>query len=283
MRNSVSFFLPFALLLTAPGAFAEDLEPPAPSTSATPVSAGDGPEASAASPPTSEGATDSAPPATATAAEAAPPAPPSPPVAPPLASQESLLRPTLSHFASAARLDRYAESALGFTGAGALFGVGFAAEAPDMTWSHALWVASGITALGSLANLFVPSEIEALERQARTLSDSELERRWAELAQKAKVMRRAGAVFGGLVGAASITLGVLAFEGELGTLTDDQRRAVGSVLVAGGAIGVTQSAVEWFVPTPVERGFALAGGRRRVALSGAPSPSGFYLSVTGAF
>lgn len=281
MRNSVSFFLPFALLLTAPGAFAEEGEPLAPPTGSQPASAVDSAEAAAASPPVSEGITASAPLSTASAVEPEPAEPPSP--APPRAIQESPLRPTLGHFASAARLDRYAESALGFTGAGALFGVGFAAEAPDMTWSHALWVASGITALGSLANLFVPSEIEALERQAGTLSDSELERRWAELAKKAKVMRRAGAVFGGLVGAASITLGVLAFEGELGTLTDDQRRAVGSVLVAGGAIGVTQSAVEWFVPTPVERGFALAGGRRRVALSGAPSPSGFYLSVTGAF
>jgi len=205
------------------------------------------------------------------------------PTPPPAAPPPSALRLTLTHFSSAARLDRYAESAFGFAAAGGLFGVGFAAEAPDMTWSHALWVASGITALGSLANLFVPSDIEALQQGAGNLSDGELERRWAVLAQKAKVMRRGGAVFSGLVGVTSITLGILAFEGELGTLTDDQRLALGSALVAGGALGVTEGAVDWFVPTPVERGFALASGPRRVALSAAPSPTGVYLSIAGAF
>jgi len=215
------------------------------------------------------------------------PAPPPPSAAavpaPAPPSTGAPVRPTLSHFAGAARLDRYGESALGFAAAGGLFGVGFAAEAPDMTWSHVLWVASGVTALGSLGNLLVPSELEQLERQSGTLTDDELQRRWQKLAEKAKVMRRAGAVVGGLMAVTSITLGILTFEGELGTLTSDQRLALGSALVAGGAIGVTQSAVEWFVPTPVERGFALTGGPRRVALSGAPSPNGFHLSLAGTF
>jgi len=219
------------------------------------------------------------------AEDAAPPSAPAPPpaAAPPAPHSGAPLRPTLTQFAATGRLERYGESAFGFTAAGALFGVGFAAEAPDMTWSHALWVASGITALGSLGNLLVPSDIELLEHKSGTLSDEELQRRWQKLAEKAKVRRRTGAVVGSLLGVTSITLGILTFEGELGTLTDDQRRALGSTLVAGGAIGVTESAVEWFVPTPVERGFALVGGPRRVALSGAPSPNGFYLSLAGSF
>ncbi len=181
------------------------------------------------------------------------------------------------------RLRRYSESALGLTGAGVLFGVGFAAEAPDMTWSHALWVTSGIVALGSIANLLVPSELEGLERSSATLTEQELERRWERLAHKALVGRRVEAALGGLFGIASVSLGVLAFEGELGTLTEDQQRIIGSVLIGGGALGIAESAVQWFVPTPIETGFALAQTRPKVSLASSPSPNGFHMSLTGSF
>lgn len=284
MKNRSCFFLPLSLLLTAPGAFAQEEAPSGP-----PAEAGEPPDEPASSSSMSPPPAAEPPPASAASSpEDAPAEAASRPASrdtrlPRAPEPDGALRPTLGVYAGTARLNRFGETALGLTAAGTLFGVGFAAEAPDMTWSHALWVASGVVALGSVANLFVPSDLEDLQNQSGQLSDAELERRWGELAQQAKVMRRTGAVVGGLLGAASITLGVLAFEGELGALTDDQRRALGSVLVAGGALGGTQGAVDWFLPTPVERGFAVASTRQRFALAGAPSPTGFHLSLTGAF
>jgi hypothetical protein len=201
----------------------------------------------------------------------------------PEANSKSSLRPVLARVAAETQLRRYGESALGLTGAGVLFGVGFAAEGPDMTWSHALWVTSGVIALGSVANLLVPSELEKLEQSSSTLSDAEIERRWQRLAEKARVTRRVEAVVGGLLGVASVSLGVLAFEGELGTLTEDERLILGSVLVGGGALGITKGAVQWFIPTPLESGFALATARPRISVAGVPSPNGFHMSLTGTF
>lgn len=189
----------------------------------------------------------------------------------------------LTEVASTARIRRFGEGALGLTASGALFGVGFAAEGSDMTWSHVLWVTGGIAALGSVATFLVPSEIEILDCDGKNLSEDELEERWKKLAHQEFVRRRAGAIAGGLLGAASITLGILAFEGELGSLDDEQRRILGSVLVSGGALGITKGVVDWFLPTPTESGFALAKKAERVALGGAPSPTGFQLSLSGAF
>lgn len=214
MRILTSSLLPLSLLM-ASGAFAEEQPvPEAPSQTEQPPSA-----ASAEPAPDPEPATTPASPA-----NALPSGVSSPPPRLSEPSSEVSLRPVLAHVADQTRLHRYTESALGLAGAGALFGVGFVAEGPDMTWSHALWVTSGIIALGSVANLFIPSELENLERSSSTLSEQELERRWQKLAQKARVARKVEAVFGGLLGVASISLGVLAFEGELGSLTDDERR-----------------------------------------------------------
>lgn len=278
MRESLRFLSPLSLLLLSPGALAEDLAEPPPAETTTVAAPEDSEKPRAPSDPApsqeAHTPTDSASPTRLPAAE---------PASPLASKTESALRPMLSEVASAERLRRYGEGALGLAASGALFGIGFAAEAPDMTWSHALWVASGIAALGSVATIFLPSEMETLEHRGKALSDDALEKRWEELAHKAKVERRVGAVLGGLVGAASITFGILAFEGEIGSLTDDQRRIVGSVLVSGGALGITKGAMEWFVPSPVETGFALAKTRPQLSFGGAPSPTGFHLSLAGAF
>jgi hypothetical protein len=106
---------------------------------------------------------------------AEPAAPPSEPLAMPI-------RPLLEHFAHQEALHRYGEGAMGLAGSGVLLGAGFAAAPHDSTWSTVLWISSGVVALGSIGRLFVPSELEGLERESAGLSEQQLRARWRELA-----------------------------------------------------------------------------------------------------
>jgi hypothetical protein len=196
---------------------------------------------------------------------------------------QSRVRTVLAHSAGEERVRRYAEGALGLAGSGALIGVGFAAEGPDMTWSHALWISSGVAGLASLAHIIFPGEIEVMQHKFTRLSDEKLLANWGRLARRAKVERQVGAVFGGLLGATTIVFGGLVLDGQLGDLTDEQRRIFGTTLLAGGSIGVVESATEWFVPSPIESGYSLASPRENLSFSMAPTPSGLALGLSGAF
>lgn len=209
--------------------------------------------------------------------EAAPSSEPAP------ASSAPFLRRVLVETAAQERRVRFSEGLLGLTGAGALFGTGFAAEGPDMTASHWLWVSSGIVALGSLTSFFIPSPFEHFAREANGKSEADLRKRWGELAEQARVERRAGAVLGALVGGAAIALGVLTLEDQVWNLSSDARLIVGTGLVSGGAFGVTKGAIDWFLPTSVERGYRLVAEPPKLALSLAGAPQGFGLGVKGVF
>jgi hypothetical protein len=178
---------------------------------------------------------------------------------------------------------RYGESVVGLAGSGVLVGAGFAVEPHDKTWSSVLWVTGGVVALGSIASLLMPSELEKLERNAAQLSDEELRARWAELARAKFLERRAGAVVGALFGATGIVLGGMVMDGEWGKLNEDTRRWVGLGLITSGALGVVESGVQWFVPSPIEVGFDVAQSPPSVAFAVAPSPTGVSLAIAGAF
>lgn len=189
----------------------------------------------------------------------------------------------LEHYAREEAFFRMGEAGVGLVSAGALFGAGFAAEGEDMTWSHALWVGSGVAVVGSLARLLVPSELEHLASDSQTLSDEQLREKWRELSERALVERRTGAVFGALIGATSLTFGALVMGDEIGDLADDHRKILGTALLAGGGIGVAESVVDWFVPSSTERGFALVDEAPRVQMTAAPAPGGFSVGVQGVF
>ncbi|HSC86365.1 MAG TPA: hypothetical protein VLC09_03815 [Polyangiaceae bacterium] len=178
---------------------------------------------------------------------------------------------------------RMVEGLAGLTSAGALFGIGFAAEGPDMTWSHVAWVSSGVIGVGSLLSLVIPSDEEKLAGEAGMLNDEQLRARFHQLAEEARLERQVGAVFGSLVGAAGITAGVLVLEEEWGDMSNDSRLVLGSSLVASGALAVTGSLTMLFLPTAVERGDALLEPPKRLAFSAAPLPNGASVSLSGTF
>lgn len=200
-----------------------------------------------------------------------------------LPAQSVPIRPVLSHFSHHEGLHRYGQGAVGLAGSGVLIGAGFAVEPHDRTWASVLWITGGVVALGSIASFLLPSELEKLQRNAADLSDEELRSRWAELARARFFERRAGAVVGALFGATSIVIGGLVMDGEIGELKDDTRRWVGLGLITSGAMGVVDSGVSWFVPSPIEVGFDVVQSRPGLGFALAPSPTGVSLAVAGEF
>ncbi len=203
----------------------------------------------------------------------------------PRASEKPFLRRALDASADAEAARRFSEGTVGLVSAGVLFGFGFAAEGPDMTLSHALWVGSGIAAAGSLAALFVRTELERLRDEAPALGDRDLRRRWKRLADKAKVVRKTGAVVGVLFGGAAVTTGALVLSGELGSFDAEAETILGAALVSSGALTMGDSLVSWFVPTSVERGYQLIEQptKPRFSVSAAPLPGGGAVSLSGRF
>jgi hypothetical protein len=178
---------------------------------------------------------------------------------------------------------RYAESVGGLVASGALLGVGFAAQGEDMTWSHSLWVASGIVGVGSLVQLFVPSRLERLAMESETSSDAKLRADWQKIVDDRKAERRFGAVVGSLVGVAGIVVGTVVLNGEGGDLSSDSRKILGTTLVVGGGASVVDGVVNWFLPTALERDFAMLKESKALSFSAAPTLGGATASVTGAF
>jgi hypothetical protein len=58
---------------------------------------------------------------------------------------------------------------------------------------------------------------------------------------------------------------------------------VGWGLIASGALGVVESAVQWVVPSPLEVGAELAASPPELGFAVAPTGAGFVLAVTGEF
>ena len=191
----------------------------------------------------------------------------------------------LAVYVESARAQRLAESGVGLAASGALFGLGFATEGPDMTLSHWLWGSSAIVAAGSLINFAVRSDLERLSRQGQSLEDAELRRRWRELAVRMRKERKFGSVLGGLLAATSAVFGGLVLAEEIGSFDEDDRLILGTTLLTGGALGVSDSVVQWFVPTPAERGYLSleASQRPTVSLQAVPLAGGGFVGVRGAF
>jgi hypothetical protein len=206
-----------------------------------------------------------------------------PPVPTPPPEPALRVHDVLAHTAAQEGRARIGESALGFTASGGLVGAGFAAQGPDMTWSHWLWVLGGVTGAASLANAFARTPIEKLAHHGAALTDEELRARWGKLSHAARIERKVGAVFGVLVGGAAIAFGVVALEDLDSDLSNDARLILGTSLVSGGALGITKGVVDWFVPSHVERGFQLVSNPRRVSFCLAPTPNGFGASMAGTF
>ena len=194
------------------------------------------------------------------------------------------LRRALAESACSEATTRFTDGAIGLATAGALFGVGFAAEGDDMTWSHALWVSSGVVGVASVLALIVPTDLESLARDSEGKTDAELRAEWKKIAEAALVERRTGAVVGSLLGTAAVIGGAVVLDGE-GDFSQDNRTILGTSLVAGGALTVANGLVHWFVPSAVERDFSLvqASSDVQLSFSAAPTPGGAAVSVTGVF
>jgi hypothetical protein len=193
------------------------------------------------------------------------------------------VRPLLAHFARQEGLRRYGEGAVGIAGGAVLVGAGFAADKWDSAWSYAFWISGGVVALGSIASFFVPSELERLAQSGTNLSDQQLRAQWGELARTRRLERRAGAVLGALLGATGTVLGGLVLDRKLGEFERDSRRIYGSSLVASGALGLVESAVHWFVPSPIEVGYGVVDSRPALAFAAAPTNNGLVMALAGAF
>jgi hypothetical protein len=179
---------------------------------------------------------------------------------------------------------RLQEGSLGIIAGGALVGAGFVADGPNHSWAHSLWIGSGISALGGLAVLLIKSDVEKLYDDSAHLSEGELRQRFRAIAESAKVERRVGAVFSGLVGGAGIAVGALAIDRQFSELNEDQAKLVGGGLIVAGTSAAGEALFRWFVPTPIERGEKLAEeSSLRVTASATPLPGGAAFQVAGSF
>lgn len=194
------------------------------------------------------------------------------------------LRRALATSACSEGVTRLTDGAIGLATAGALFGIGFAAEGDDMTWSHALWVSSGVVGVASVLGLIVPTDLESLARDSEGKTDAELRAEWKKIAEAALVERRTGAVVGSLIGTAAVIGGAVVLDGE-GDFSQDNRTIFGTSLVATGALSIANGLVHWFVPSTVERDYSLvqASSDVQLSFSAAPTPGGAAVSVTGVF
>lgn len=167
------------------------------------------------------------------------------------------VRRVLEPYAREAAARRYTGSATGLVSAGALLGIGFAAQGPDMTASHWLWASSAVVGLGSIGGFFARSELEELRDDGRTLDDEELRQRWRKVAEETRTARHVGAIFSTTLGVASIVTGTVFMASDVGDLAPDDRTALGSVLLTGGALSIAGGITAWFTPSPAETGYTI--------------------------
>ncbi|HKO53647.1 MAG TPA: hypothetical protein VJV79_38325, partial [Polyangiaceae bacterium] len=108
---------------------------------------------------------------------------------------------------------------------------------------------------------------------------------WKKMAEARKCERRAGAVFGGALGTTGVVLGALVLDDQFGDFSDDNRKILGTALIAGSALTVGQAVVDWIVPSPIERGYARleATPGPTIAFSAGPTAGGASVGLSGTF
>jgi len=198
----------------------------------------------------------------------------------------------------AAVLDRYARDAhetritnawWSVGGGAALVTSGLITVSGDHeSWGHFVWIAGGVSILGGLVQLFLPSDLEQLESASggRTpgYSPGTLEGAWKVKADAARTERHVVGVIDLSAGAVSITAGSLLAAG-VGDMSHSDRVgwSVGS-FVAGGLLTLG-GVVTLLVPSNTEKGYQIAfpAPSLRVDVGVAPAPGGGTLQLTGSF
>lgn len=156
------------------------------------------------------------------------------------------------------------------------------------SWGHLVWISGGVSLLGGLAQLFIPSELERLESESggRTpdYSPSALDAAWKAKADGERTMRHVAGITNLSAGAAGITAGSLLAAG-VGDMSHSDRVgwSVGC-FVAGGLLTLG-GVVTLLVPSDTERGYHIAfpPPSVRVDVGVAPAPGGGTLQLSGSF
>jgi hypothetical protein len=158
----------------------------------------------------------------------------------------------------------------------------------DDGWGHFVWIAGGVSMLGGLVQLFVPSDLERLESESggRTpgYSPGALDAAWKSKAHEARTLRHVAGIADLGAGAVSITAGSL-FAAGVGDMSHSDRLgwSVGC-FVAGGLLTLGGIAT-LLVPSNTEQGYQMAfpGSSVRVDVGVAPAPGGGMWQLSGSF
>lgn len=158
----------------------------------------------------------------------------------------------------------------------------------DDSWGHFVWIAGGVSMLGGLMQLFLPSDLERLESESggRTsgYTPGALEAAWKVKADEARTMRHVAGITDLSAGAISLTAGSL-FAAGVGDVSHSDRLgwSVGC-FVAGGLLTLG-GVVTLLVPSNTEKGYHIAfpGPPLRMDVGVAPAPGGGTLQLTGSF
>jgi hypothetical protein len=195
----------------------------------------------------------------------------------------------LDRYARDAHDDRVTNAWWSMGGGAALVASGLiSVYGQDDSWGHFVWIAGGVSMLGGLMQLFVPSELERLESESggRTpgYSPSALDAAWKAKADEARTMRHIAGITDLSAGAVGITAGSL-FAAGVGDMSHSDRLgwSVGC-FVAGGLLTLGGVAT-LLVPSHAEKGYQVAfpGPSVRVDMGVAPAPGGGTLQLTGSF
>ncbi|HEU4577099.1 MAG TPA: hypothetical protein VFS67_02520 [Polyangiaceae bacterium] len=158
----------------------------------------------------------------------------------------------------------------------------------DDSWGHFVWIAGGVSMLGGLMQLFIPSDLERLEREsggrAPGYSPGALDAAWKAKADEARTLRHVAGIADLSAGALGITAGSLLAAG-VGDLNHSDRLgwSVGS-FVAGGLLTLG-GVVTLLVPSSTEKGYQIAfpASAVRMDVALAPAPGGGTLQLSGSF
>jgi hypothetical protein len=158
----------------------------------------------------------------------------------------------------------------------------------DDSWGHFVWIGGGLSMLGGLMQLFIPSDLERLEKEsggrAPGYSPTALDAAWKAKADEARTLRHVAGITDLSAGAVSITAGSLlaAGVGDLGR-SDRLGWSVGC-FVAGGLLTLG-GVVTLLVPSNTEKGYQMAfpASAVRMDVGVAPAPGGGTLQLSGTF
>jgi len=214
-------------------------------------------------------------------------------------SGESPTRPAASFDHPASVLDQFARGAYHSRitaawwtiGGGAVFattGLLSVSSGEHDVGDHVLWIGGTLWVVEGIANLFLPSDLEMLDRQSGGgtpgYTPDALDVAWKAKAEQARTLRHVSGITSLTLGAGSLTAGAL-LAGGVGDLSGSDRTAWSiASFVAGGAVTLA-GVVTLLRPSDMEKGYHLAfpnpSVRADVAL--APVPGGGTLQLFGTF